>query len=203
MMKLRGTEDELWAKLGKPATAAVLAETAHMRSKMKEYQYAALYWLARPYEGGRILEIGTFKGRSALILSSACPKAEIITLEPYRFDEATRNTRGRGNITVVKEYSWDYLAAHPEASFHLVLVDGDHQQALRDTPWFNRLVPGGLILFHDYSPKACPPVYQVVNAMAQRLGREPDVLVMDDEGIGMAGFYRGEREMLRKDGGLL
>lgn len=193
-MRLRGTKEELWEQLKTPAIVDALQQTEHARGKMGPHQYAFLYHLAEPYNGGRILDIGAFKGRSALVLSYACPDARIVTLEPYRFDEARRNTRRRRNITVVKEYSWRYLAAHPKATFDLVLVDGNHKKVQLDIPWFNRLACGGLILFHDYSPVTVPHVYRPVNNMGRRLGREPDVLLMDEKDIGIAGFYRREAE---------
>ena len=96
--------------------------------------------------------------------------------------------------------SWSYLAGYKGPAFDVVFVDGDHKQVARDLPWFNWIHPGGLMLFHDYSPAesthACPPVYDVVNARAIRLGRELDVLLVDDTLAGIAGFYKQKWEVI-------
>jgi len=72
-MKASGTQGELWSQLSTPAIVAVLAATEHARGKMFAYQYAALYRLATQFDGGHILDIGGFHGRSALVLSAAAP----------------------------------------------------------------------------------------------------------------------------------
>ena len=54
--------------------------------------------------------------------------------------------------------------------------------------------PGGLFLFHDYAPEGawrpCQEVYEAVNAFGAELGRPLDVLVRDERGVGLAGFYK-------------
>lgn len=199
-MRLSGTQDELWRQLVTPAIVADLALTEHVREKMEPYQYAALYNLTRKYDGGHILEIGGFLGRATLVMSFAAPRAKIITLEPYYSEETRKNTAGCKNVKVVKTYSFRYLG-ETQVAWDMVFVDGNHKRVEQDLPWFNRLRVGGLILFHDYTPddavrSRCPHVYAVVNDMGESLGRVPDVLVVDAEKIGMAGFYRRKGETL-------
>jgi len=98
-------------------------------------------------------------------------------------------------VRLVPARSWDYLAAYAGPELDLVFVDGDHGLVVRDLPWFNWLRLNGLLLFHDYTPassgkRPCAPVYETVRVFGDMLGREPDVLVVDDQGDGMAGFYR-------------
>ena len=45
------------------------------------------------------------------------------------------------------------------------------------------------MLFHDYSP-AEVWVYNNVNLMAERLGRKPDILIVDSNLVGMAGLVK-------------
>jgi len=194
-MRMTGTQDKLWEQVATPDIAADVARTEHIRGKMFPYQYAAVYRLANQYEGGNILEIGGFLGRSALVMSLAAPRARIVSLEPYLFKEAHNNTAGRGNVKVIKEWSWRYLTT-TRLVWDMILVDGNHHRIVDDLPWFNRLKTGGLILFHDYTPNRCLRVYVAINSMAKALGRVPDVLIVDDEQFGMAGFYRQDAERL-------
>jgi hypothetical protein len=50
-------------------------------------------------------------------------------------------------------------------------------------------VDGGLMLFHDYTPNNSPHVVAAVNELGIKLGREPDVSIIDKDNVGMAGFY--------------
>jgi predicted O-methyltransferase YrrM len=164
--------------------------------QMLPWQMGALYALAwsQCHEGGHILEIGTGSGSSAYMLAQAAPTAEIVTITPNAKEAelARQFLRGAtgGQVRVWAETSAAFLPYTVGCSWDLIYVDADHRHCQADLPWFNRLVGGGLILFHDYSPRACPPVYAAVGALARRLGRGPDVELMDSEGIGMAGFIR-------------
>jgi predicted O-methyltransferase YrrM len=167
------------------------------------YQAAALYALAAPYNGKRILEIGTALGYSAAVLAEACPDAEIITLNPNEEEAlvATRNLSVYPRVKVLPIKSWDFLTQEGIGYFDLIFVDGDHKRVRADLPFYNRLQAGGLLLFHDYSPEGatqgkggavreCPPVYQAVNSLVVELGKKaPDVTVIDDGGVGMAGLF--------------
>lgn len=170
------------------------------KRQIAEYQGAALYAAARPYNvrGARILEIGTFEGYSAHVLSQACPQAHIITLNPKPWEVALARVHLQGRrVSLRGDLSWDYLNQHikfNQPPFDVVFVDGDHAQILRDLPWFDQVRVGGLIVFHDYSPadspRPCPPVYDALNAMRDALGRDFDLLVVDDTRVGLAGFVR-------------
>jgi predicted O-methyltransferase YrrM len=177
-------------------------EAKAYHAQILDWQAVALYTLARPYDhpGARILEIGTAGGFSAAVLSMAAPLATITTLNP-RMDEMVRARKRLDkcrNVVTLAMASWDLLAVYGGQGFDMVFVDGDHRMVGRDLPWFNWIIPGGLMLFHDYSPEdsphACVPVYDTVNFMAEQLGRELDVLIMDDRMAGLAGFYRQKRE---------
>ena len=200
-MQLRGESGSLWQTLGTEEIAAAVQASAGILGAMRDYQLAALYRLAEQYDGGRILEIGTLQGRSARILAAAAPSAQIVTLTPdmYGAKIARKNVRDL-NVEVVVTRSVDYLAQDC-ALWDMVFVDGDHYRVAEDVPWFNKLAVGGLIVFHDYTPpsaehsrKGYPPVVAAVDGLAQRLGRRPDVLLVDSLEVGMAGFYRRKGE---------
>lgn len=172
-------------------------------------QAAAIAVLARQYDKptANILELGAYHGYSAAILKLAAPSALVTTLEP---DPTNRQTT-RANIVdlgvvVRPEQSTAYLALTENGrgkKYDLIFVDGDHKRIRDDLPWFNRLKIGGLFLHHDYSPlesaRPCPPVYEALNEFAAKLGREPDVLVVDDTGVGLAGWYRRPGETWEPD----
>ncbi len=210
-MHLRGTPDGIMDQLTRqyPDIPDVLARSngaiAERKTKREiaPYQAAALFAVSRPfnYPGAHILEIGTALGFSASVISQSAPAAHITTLNP-REDESARarlNLRTFPNVTVVAAASWDYLKHYQLPMFDMVFVDGDHAQVVRDLPWFNILRPGGLMIFHDYAPagsyRQCPPVFEALNHMAAVLGRDFDVAVIDDGGVGMVGFIKREGEL--------
>ncbi len=212
-MRLVGEPSRLITALGGvyPEVPDVLRRARSLVSfnkrQIAEWQAAALYVLAKPYDSARanVLEIGTQLGYSAAVLAQACPHATIITLNPKMTEvaEAAQNLKAFPNVTVVALPSWDYLAVAGQVSnregWDVIFVDGDHKQVERDLPWFNELKPGGLMLFHDYSPalspRPCPPVYEALNAMADTLRRPLDVYLADTTEVGLAGFYRQRGEL--------
>jgi predicted O-methyltransferase YrrM len=174
------------------------------KREVYQYQAAALYALARQYNkaGVRILEIGTAYGFTAAALAEAAPRAMILTITPNpgNFEAATKHLAAYPNIGVKQITSCDLLKEYPlPADLSMIFVDGDHKNVVLDLPWYNLLVPGGLMLFHDYAPlesgRPCPPVYEALNDMAARLGRPFDVLVEDDARVGFPGFYRRAGEV--------
>jgi predicted O-methyltransferase YrrM len=177
------------------------------KREIATHQAAALYALARGCDrpGAHILEIGTALGYSAAVLALAAPQAAIVTLNPKRkeFVRAEKHLAGFPNVQVLPRKSWDYLGGYAGPHLDLVFVDGDHGLVVRDLPWFDWLVDGGLLLFHDYTPfgtgrRPCAPVYETLRVFGAALGREPDVLVIDDAGDGLAGWRRGPGELCPK-----
>jgi predicted O-methyltransferase YrrM len=207
-LKLAGAPAEILDAIGRlaPGVRASLAQArARVPAKKREvyeYQAAALFALAAQYNrlGAYILEIGTYYGYSAAVLAEAAPLARIVTLNPRdnEFPIARKNLAAYRNVQVLPQHSWDYLASSQICDLKpcdLIFVDGDHARVKQDIPWWERLAPGGLMLFHDYAPagtpRPCPPVYAALNAWLAELGRETfDVLVVDDQGVGLAGLYR-------------
>jgi predicted O-methyltransferase YrrM len=174
------------------------------RRAVYEYQAAALYVLARQFNRPdcNLLEIGTAYGFSCSYIASAAPKANsIITLNPKQNElpSARQGLSHYPNVKVIEALSWDYLANYAGPELDMIFADGDHKQIARDMPWWNHLVTGGLMVFHDYAPagtpRPCPPVYDCLNAWAAKLGRPMDVLVKDNGGVGLAGFYRRAGEV--------
>ena len=173
-----------------PKAQQALENSAHIKSQLLPYQAAALYILARSHNGGNFLEIGTFVGYSASLMAQAAPDAQIITLNPAEHEvrEARVNLKQWPNVEVIQTKSWDYLESYDGPFLDFIFVDGDHKRIEKDLPWWDWVAEGGLMLFHDYSPKECPPVY---NAVSKFFKNSPDILLVDTEGIGMVGFVKG------------
>lgn len=206
-MKLTGTPDEiLEAALAlhpeaKDALQEARRATQRGKQEVYPYQAACLYALAAQYnrKGANILEIGTYYGYSAAVMAQAAPLAHIVTLNPteWEFNSATENLRRFENVRVKCIESQSYLDGYNDPPLDMIFVDGDHKRVKEDLPWWDELAPDGLMIFHDFSPggskRQCPPVWRALHEFAAVLGREPDVLIVDDGLAGMAGWYkRGE-----------
>ena len=197
-MKLRGTAEELVRTLRAKYPQAELPRG--VKAQMLPYQMLALYGLALQFDRpeAQILEIGSGFGASGLILAQAAPRAQIVSLTPNAVEasiaQAAWRRGGYQNIYPMVTESWTYHAQATAITRDMVFVDGDHNQIRRDMVWWNSLRQGGLMLFHDYSPAdsthPSPPVYSTLNAWRDKLKRDFDVLVVDDEKTGLAGWYR-------------
>lgn len=175
------------------------------KREIAPYQAAALYLLARPFDGRAILEVGTALGYSAAVLAQACPRSEVVTLNPKHteYKQALGYLKGYANVEVEPCTSAEYLECSRPKALGLVFVDGSHilEDVRVDCHWFDRLATGGLVLFHDYSPeeskRPAPGAYQAIGEFEARLGRVPDVLIVDSGQVGMAGWYKRDGEEVR------
>ena len=142
---------------------------------MTEGQGRALYDAAAACpSGGRIVEIGSFHGRSTIVLALATtPGAEIIAIDPhagndrgpqeidgYEDDasddhvafEANLTAAGvRGRVTHLREFS-DAAHSSIAGEIDVLYIDGAHRYApartdIRD--WGARVKPGGTLIIHD------------------------------------------------------
>ncbi len=162
------------------------------------YQAAPLYMLTKELEPEFIFEIGTFYGFSAGIMANAAPQARIVTCNPksWEVEIARKCLEQYPRVELLEAKSWDLLGQYD--GMDMVFVDGDHALIEDDLPWWNHIREGGLFFHHDWTPgdapdRPCPVVYDALNEFAKRLGKDgPDVQIVDDKGMGMAGFYRQE-----------
>jgi len=124
--------------------------------------------------GGRIVEIGSFRGRSMIVLATAAvPGVELVAIDPHAgndrgpqeisgFEEAAAddnqvfraNLRAAGvydRVNHIRKFSDDALA-DVEGSIDLLYIDGAHRFApARDdiVRWGRKVKPGGDLLIHD------------------------------------------------------
>jgi len=152
-----------------------IGRIAEVEGWLTEGQARALHGAAadvRP--GGRIVEIGSFRGRSTIVLASAAaPGVEVVAIDPHAGNDRgpqeisgyeaeaqgdhevfLRNLASAGvvdRVRHVRAFSADAHAA-VEGQVDLLWVDGAHRYgpALADLrEWGDRVVPGGRMLVHD------------------------------------------------------
>lgn len=124
--------------------------------------------------GGRIVEIGSFRGRSMIVLASAAdPDVELVAIDPHAGnDRGPQEISGfeaeaatdhevflsnleaagvRDRVRHVRKFSDDALADVP-GEVDLLYIDGAHRMkpALSDIRrWGAKVKPGGDLLIHD------------------------------------------------------
>lgn len=162
-----------------PPTAPTLAEVracvAGVEGWLSDDQIQALHEAARGCPpGGRIVEIGSFRGRSTIVLASSAPAdVEIVAIDPHAGNDRgpqeiegyaaeaetdhavfNRNLADAGvsdRVRHVRAFSDD---AHGEVGdpIDVLFIDGAHRFGparadIRD--WGRRVAPGGRMLIHD------------------------------------------------------
>jgi predicted O-methyltransferase YrrM len=209
-LTLRGLPGEYvtaWVEARRPGLRPAL-ELARLlvpfsKREVWSHEAAVLYHLALEYVGprgteGEILEIGTALGYSAALMALAAPEAHLVTLNPkaLEYAAAESNLAYLPRIEVRQARSVEYLSAYAGPSLDLIFVDGSHvlEDVRVDCGWWRWVRPGGLMLFHDWSPatsaRPTPGAYQAINEQAERLGRPFDVWVVDDREVGLVGWVK-------------
>jgi len=141
---------------------------------LTEDQARMLYDLAAALPAGaRIAEIGSYHGRSTIMLALAAPNAEIVAVDPFaaetiatrerlreadvgqtdleQFEANLERAGVRERIQHVRAFSAEALA-EVDGGFDLLYVDGAHdlRTALGDIrDWGARVREGGTMLIHD------------------------------------------------------
>jgi predicted O-methyltransferase YrrM len=123
--------------------------------------------------GAQMIEIGSYHGRSTIVLAKAAPDAEIIAIDPFaaetiatrerlreadvgatdleRFEENLERAGVRERVRHVQASSSDALA-QVDGEIDLLYIDGAHdiRNALGDIrDWGARVREGGTMLIHD------------------------------------------------------
>jgi predicted O-methyltransferase YrrM len=153
----------------------VLASVAHVEGWMSPDQARRLYdAAARTRSGQRIVEIGSFRGRSTIVLATAAPAGvQVVAIDPHAgndrgpqeidgFEAAAADDHEVFNanladagvadrVTHLRAFSSDAFGDVP-GSIDVLYVDGAHRYApaladIRD--WGAKVAPGGTLLIHD------------------------------------------------------
>lgn len=153
----------------------VMALVADVEGWMTPGQAATLYDSAvNCPSSGRIVEIGSFQGRSTIVLASgADPSVEVIAIDPHAgndrgpqeidgfadeaasdHDQFNANLAAAGvidRVTHLRSFSDDALDDVP-GNIEVLYVDGAHRYApaLADIrSWGDKVADGGTLLIHD------------------------------------------------------
>jgi predicted O-methyltransferase YrrM len=154
---------------------AVLARLRDVQGWMTDAQAARLYAAAgRVPAGGRIVEIGSYHGRSTTVLASNAPAAaEVVAIDPHagndRGPQQWEGTAAEGEadhaaflatlaangvqdrVRHVRRPSQEALGDVP-GPIDVLYVDGAHRYGPASADiarWGARVAPGGTLLIHD------------------------------------------------------
>ncbi len=133
----------------------------------------------------KILEIGSWEGRSAVWFLESFPESKIVCVDTFQgspehhdADLDVAGTKGRfmnntkrfGNRVVIRQgHSSEMLFGLEPNSFDLAYVDGSHTELDTMTDLvmsFNLLKAGGVMLIDDYDQPAFPGVRLAVDKFA-------------------------------------
>jgi hypothetical protein len=104
-----------------------------------------------------VVDIGTFKGRSAIIESIYAEK--VFTIDyfpnnaPNNFKDTEKNLSKRKNIELINECSWDSAKLFKDKSIDLLVQDGNHsiEGILKDiTLFLPKLKNNCIVMIHDF-----------------------------------------------------
>jgi predicted O-methyltransferase YrrM len=155
--------------------AAIIASVEGIDGWMTDGQAAALRDAARRCpDGGTIVEIGSFRGRSTIVLATACaPDVAVIAIDPQAgndrgpqeidgfdaeaaddhevFNDNLRRAGVADHVRHVRKFS-DEALDDVEGAIDVLYIDGAHRYgpALADIrSWGDRVADGGALLIHD------------------------------------------------------
>jgi SAM-dependent methyltransferase len=151
--------------------------------------------LARLAAGKRVLEVGSYCGRSTICLAKDA--ASVVAVDPHdgRGTPNPRDTLAEFKANLVRHGVWDKVcprvgpfaevAPQLTGTFDLVFIDGAHDRESVESDIRlarERLAPGGLIAFHDYRRPIDPGVTEAVDELlaggAELLGRFESLAVV-------------------------
>lgn len=159
----------------RPSLPQVMAAVADVEGWMSPDQAATLYDAAsRVQPGGTIVEIGSFRGRSTIVLASAAPVGvQVVAIDPHAGnDRGPQEIEGfeaeaasdhevflanleragvRDRVRHLRAFSTDVLG-DVDGEIDLLYIDGAHRYrpALADIDqWGRRVGPDGTMLIHD------------------------------------------------------
>ncbi|MEJ5260499.1 MAG: class I SAM-dependent methyltransferase [Anaerohalosphaeraceae bacterium] len=178
-------------QLSSTLTVQEFQELCELEGHLSEKEVLTLFYFAYfPKEEGSIVEIGSFKGKSTMVLASGLKKAgraeKVFAVDPHLrgsyevFLENLRVHSVRDTVCPLRMTSEEAAKGWNE-SIRLLFVDGSHlyEDVLLDIrlwePW---LVRNGLIIFHDTGVERFEGVRRAVEETVVSCGRFRELLCL-------------------------
>jgi predicted O-methyltransferase YrrM len=139
---------------------------------MKPRELAFLFGVAHSIPpGGKVVEIGSWKGRSTVAICEGLHGASMYAVDTFRgdadlakryageieedrvYEEFCEHTAPYAFLEVLRMTSAEACGRFDDASLDWVFIDGDHtfEQVHEDIScWLPKVKPGGLVSGHDY-----------------------------------------------------
>ena len=131
------------------------------------------------YASGKWVELGTFLGRSAIILALKCDK--VVTIDHFQFDDVPPGENNQDshyqyktvkaymppNIKLIKGDADTISARYKDKSFDGAFIDASHEykDVLSNAArWLPKIKDDGIVIFHDYH-KQWPDVVRAVDEL--------------------------------------
>jgi len=189
------TEDKLLSDLTADEKAAVIKEYDHHTAPEHLGALANLICdeaLKREYGFLHVLEIGSWKGDSAIAMAKSNPRVMVTCVDTWKgsasdktgglaqihdvFSEFLNNVQNAGDDVAVrvKYHRMTSMEAAENVckglSFDVIFIDADHTyEATKEDIelWYPHVMPGGLLIGHDYGASIFPGV---VKAVTEKFG---------------------------------
>lgn len=157
--------------------------------------------LARLAAGKRVLEIGSYCGKSTICLAQTA--VSVVSIDPHdgratgvvidTWEEFHTNLKAHGLDGKVRAHRGTMLEVLPalEDEFDLVFIDGDHSYnaVLLDYAYAtSKLAKGGRVAFHDYhstDPGVMHAIHSILMDGAKMLGTAGSVAVVNPAQVGV------------------
>jgi len=143
---------------------------------MIEYPSREAFLEALP-KGGKIAEIGVFRGHHAFSMHNICAPSELILIDPWQspppdvkldykwakigqmelerlYADVCYAFRHQNNVKIIRKSSLEGAALYPDGYFDWVYVDANHlyEPVMEDLrAWYPKVKKGGYLCGHDYS----------------------------------------------------
>ncbi len=152
-----------------------------------------LYNLGKLYNGGTIVEIGSFKGRSTKAFLTGNKDGTVYAIDTWEgsldpndltgqiykeqnvFSEFTENMKGMANLKIIKSDGVLASKSFADGSLDVVFIDAEHTEdaVYRDVMAFlPKVKRGGVIAGHDYAKSTWMTVVEGVN---KAIGEPDDI----------------------------
>jgi predicted O-methyltransferase YrrM len=173
----------------RPGIRAMLPPSVHdllaIPGLVKEAEAEFLYKMATTAPVGMMVELGTFRGRTAAVLART--GAQVLSIDNYSYPhhpEVGEPAQRLAKFGLTADFRCADSRKVPAEvkDVALLYVDSEHVEAQINAEldaWLPLLVKGGIVVFHDYGKRTQTDVTRVVDkrmAKYKRLGQERSMI---------------------------